>query len=267
MAKHPETPEVLALIERWQGGDRRAGDALIRQFTPWIWRYVRAHPCALEHDDAYQACCLGFLRAADKFDPAFPNLLMTYSPHTMRAALQKEESNTTDQHRGWRTQPAKTIRRAVFTVAKVWAQPPWEVVSSEAGIQAVAARADVDPEEVRHRRRLFSSHESAQALGPDQSPTHRDRHVNYRTPHDALARSEFQARLERETKDLLRTLPARERFIIQRRFLRDPPWTLQRLGDRWGLTRERARQLEAQALQRLRINVDPRLRAWLRERP
>jgi RNA polymerase primary sigma factor len=52
----------------------------------------------------------------------------------------------------------------------------------------------------------------------------------------------------------LSTLPERERMILALRFgmTGEEPMTLERIGERFGLTRERIRQLEAKALAKLR---------------
>ena len=56
--------------------------------------------------------------------------------------------------------------------------------------------------------------------------------------------------------DAMSTLHARERMIIVERKLRDDPRTLESLGTELGLSKERIRQLEAQALQKLRRRLE-----------
>ena len=57
-----------------------------------------------------------------------------------------------------------------------------------------------------------------------------------------------------ELERALRTLPERERMILALRFglAGEEPMTLERIGERFGLTRERIRQLEGKALAKLR---------------
>jgi RNA polymerase sigma factor (sigma-70 family) len=54
---------------------------------------------------------------------------------------------------------------------------------------------------------------------------------------------------------LLAQLPLRERVVLVRRYglMGDRPWTLQEIGQHLGLTRERIRQIEAAALDRLQV--------------
>ncbi|MCZ7583260.1 MAG: hypothetical protein M5R36_07955 [Deltaproteobacteria bacterium] len=51
-------------------------------------------------------------------------------------------------------------------------------------------------------------------------------------------------------------LKGKERTIYERRMLGDPPATLQELGDEFGVTRERVRQIEARILKKLRAYFD-----------
>jgi RNA polymerase primary sigma factor len=72
-----------------------------------------------------------------------------------------------------------------------------------------------------------------------------------------------QEELESEVANVVATLPPREREVLQLRYglANGNAWTLAQVGQHLGVTRERARQLENQALRRLRGN--PRLRRAL----
>jgi RNA polymerase sigma-32 factor len=85
-----------------------------------------------------------------------------------------------------------------------------------------------------------------------------------RTRHDVVAaqdegrpdvrveESEFTALLRQKLEAFARTLKGREETIFRERWLTDSPLTLQQIGDRYGVSRERARQLEKRMLTRLR---------------
>ena len=70
----------------------------------------------------------------------------------------------------------------------------------------------------------------------------------------ALADLQDQAKLQEWASQALDTLNARERYIIQKRILSEEPETLKDLGEHFGVTRERARQIERAALQKLKGN-------------
>ncbi|MDA1070424.1 MAG: sigma factor-like helix-turn-helix DNA-binding protein, partial [Proteobacteria bacterium] len=64
--------------------------------------------------------------------------------------------------------------------------------------------------------------------------------------------------LRRILMDVLQTLPARERSIIVATQVSDPPATLEQLGIRYGISRERVRQLRERGLERLRTALRKR---------
>ena len=72
-----------------------------------------------------------------------------------------------------------------------------------------------------------------------------------------LLEREQQQLLSQRVKNAVSRLNDRERQIIRERILTDQPRTLQELADRFGISRERVRQLEANALLKLRGFLEP----------
>ncbi len=67
-----------------------------------------------------------------------------------------------------------------------------------------------------------------------------------------LIDAETGGQLEVATEKALQKLDKREHFIISKRIMDDSPWTLQKLGEHFGTSRERIRQLEKRALNKLK---------------
>ncbi|MFH0959711.1 MAG: sigma-70 family RNA polymerase sigma factor, partial [Pseudomonadota bacterium] len=65
--------------------------------------------------------------------------------------------------------------------------------------------------------------------------------------------------LSEATDKALRRLDERERFIVEKRFMDDSPWTLQKLGEHFGTSRERMRQIEKRALGKLKRELSSSL--------
>lgn len=76
---------------------------------------------------------------------------------------------------------------------------------------------------------------------------------------DRLAREEFDEQLHRHLGEFGQTLKGRDLEIFQERMLNEQPLTLQEIGDRMGITRERARQLEARIKKNLRAYLEERM--------
>jgi RNA polymerase sigma-32 factor len=71
-------------------------------------------------------------------------------------------------------------------------------------------------------------------------------------PDHAAEQSEFSELLRGKLEAFARTLQGREETIFRERWLTEEPLTLQELGDRYQVSRERARQLEKRMLDRLK---------------
>jgi len=71
----------------------------------------------------------------------------------------------------------------------------------------------------------------------------------------ALIRKEENALVRLNISGALATLNEREKYIIQNRIMADDPLTLQDIGDKFNITRERARQIEKDALRKIRAAI------------
>lgn len=73
-------------------------------------------------------------------------------------------------------------------------------------------------------------------------------------PHvlENLERDELQQIFNQKLKEFGATLEGKERLIFEKRLLGDPPLTLQEIGEQYGITRERVRQVENRLIQKLK---------------
>ncbi|NDD93370.1 RNA polymerase subunit sigma-70, partial [bacterium] len=74
-----------------------------------------------------------------------------------------------------------------------------------------------------------------------------------------LAKQQWLKLLENELPFFKQELSEKELRILDERLLSDEPKTLQEIADRYGLTRERARQIEAKLLEKLRSRLKEHL--------
>jgi RNA polymerase sigma-32 factor len=70
-----------------------------------------------------------------------------------------------------------------------------------------------------------------------------------------LIRKEEMALVQHNIAGALANLSEKESFIIQNRVMAENPLTLQAIGERYHITRERARQIEKQALKKLALAI------------
>jgi RNA polymerase sigma-32 factor len=78
-----------------------------------------------------------------------------------------------------------------------------------------------------------------------------------KTQEDLLARERTRAELQSAVREAAAELDSRERFILEHRLLADPEveYSLVRIGQRFGVSRERARQLESRVKEKLRSRL------------
>jgi len=69
---------------------------------------------------------------------------------------------------------------------------------------------------------------------------------------DSLASDEIVSIVRSRLKSILPYLSEKEQFILQNRLLTDDPLTLREIGERYNITRERVRQLEARLLEKIK---------------
>ncbi|NBO37146.1 sigma-70 family RNA polymerase sigma factor [bacterium] len=73
---------------------------------------------------------------------------------------------------------------------------------------------------------------------------------------EKLAREEILSILKVQAKEIENELNDRDLFIFRNRIIAEDPITLQDVGDKFGITRERARQLEAKVLRKIRERLE-----------
>ena len=82
-----------------------------------------------------------------------------------------------------------------------------------------------------------------------------------RDPEEVTAEEEETDRTTRALHAAVAELPPREREILERRWLTEEPLTLEALGARFGISKERVRQIEERAKQRMRASIEAKLAA------
>ncbi|WP_397543860.1 sigma-70 family RNA polymerase sigma factor [Roseovarius salis] len=261
-ARRIRTPDMLSaeverdLVRAWHNhGDRRARDRLLRAFTPLAISVARRFNRGTREPDPdlVQQAHIGLMKAADRFDPERDIRFSTYAVWWVRAEVQAYARANISVVR--RPNSAKA-RAAASRIAALDAE-----ISADPGVDpgdATGRLADalgVDREKALDLR--------AQVTGTDQSlnmPTLEEggeERIALLVDPDSLDGSAPVKRLEAEALrrvlvEVLATLPDREREIIVATQVADPPATLEGLGARYGVSKERIRQLRERGFERLR---------------
>ena len=253
--------EEVELAARIKKGDKKARAHMIRANLRLVVKiaheYKRTHHNLL---DLVQEGNVGLIKAVNKFDPYRGVKLSTYSGWWIRAYILKYILNN------WRLVKIGTTqnqRKLFFNLRKQQAR------LKQAGVDPTPARIakelDVSEKEVIEMdRRLSAPDASLDApLTNDDggSRTRLDMIEDAKgiDPEAGADQAEFKELLADKLRRFGADLKGRELEIFSDRLMSDEPVTLQTLGTRWGVSRERARQLEKRMVLRLRTFLQKEL--------
>ncbi|MGO9832408.1 MAG: RNA polymerase factor sigma-32 [Myxococcaceae bacterium] len=249
--------EERELGRRYRAGDQRAGQTLVASNLRFAIKVARSYRSpGLPMSDLIQEASLGLMKGVERFDPERGIRLISFAVWWIRAQLQSYVL------RNWSLVKVGTTqaqRRVFFGLGKA-ARDAKVQGDGEAQTLALARLLQVDPAELAETRQRMASRDlSLDAPVTEGSTTPRGAGLasDGPRPDELAAENEWGAQVRRAVDRALRVLDPRERFIAERRLLRDDPPTLASLAAQFGFSRERARQLELRAQAKLRAVLSP----------
>lgn len=205
----------------------------------------RRHGLALE--DLVAEGNLGLVEAARRFDRSKGTRFSTYAAWWVRALIRRY----TIANRRIVGAPSTRAARKLLSKLRTTQRELAAELGRPPSREQVAEALDVTVEDVTSVEAALSGRDVSLAPTPDGVVI--ELASNLDTPEEATSKKEAQALNERSIHDALDRLEARERLIIEKRLLNEDRETLADIGRRLGLSRERVRQLELRAREKLRI--------------
>ncbi len=202
-------------------------------------------------NDLIQEGNVGLMKAVKRFDPDFGVRLVSFAVHWIRAEIHEFVL------KNWRivkVATTKAQRKLFFNLRKAKKSLAW---LSHAETQAVAKDLGVSPAEVTEMERRLSSRDAVFDPGPE--PKDDDRSFTpaaYLPSPDAdpavlVEKVDWHDDATTRMREALTTLDERSRHILETRWLTEDKQTLHQLADVYGVSAERIRQIESNAIKKL----------------
>jgi RNA polymerase sigma-32 factor len=209
----------------------------------------------LQQADLIQEGNIGLMKAVKRFDPSLGVRLVSFAVHWIRAEMHEFIL------RNWRIvkiATTKAQRKLFFNLRKIAKKRSW---FSDEEVADVATLLNVNASDVREMEARLSQYDEALEPCDSQdtdSPGYWQAPIHYledadRNPMQRLEVDDWEEQQNSKLKQALASLDQRSQDILQQRWLAENKSTLHDLADKYQISAERVRQLENNAMKKLRL--------------
>ncbi|MCF6211784.1 MAG: RNA polymerase sigma factor RpoH [Gammaproteobacteria bacterium] len=235
-------------------GDLNAARQLVLSHLRFVIHVARGYSgYGLPQADLIQEGNIGLMKAVKRFDPSVNVRLVSFAVHWIRAEIHEYIL------RNWRIvklATTKAQRKLFFNLRKNKKRLGW---FSHKEVEAVAKELDVPPATVLEMEKRMSAHDASfdgygdadddSDFSPSPAGYLRDTRME---PSRVLEAEDWEAYNHQRLNLVLDNLDERSRDIVQSRWLSEKKVTLHELADKYGISAERIRQLEKNAMKKMK---------------
>jgi RNA polymerase sigma-32 factor len=247
--------EFKLAVELKKNNDMEAAEKLIVSNLRFVVKIAHEYRnYGIKLTDLIQEGNIGLMHAVKKFDPYKGYRLISYAVWWIRAYMQNYiikswslvKIGTTQAQRKLFFKLSQAKKRLENLSEK---NPEFSEIAESLGVKEVEL-AEMDLR-LSHRDLSLDAF-----ISEDGESTHMDSLAYEGEDQEiSLIKKEEMALVKRNIAGALAKLNEKEKYIIKHRVMADHPETLQEIGNRYDITRERARQIEKQALNKMRLAI------------
>jgi len=252
-----EQERDLAECYRQENSDLEAARTLVMSHLRFVMHIAHSYRgYGLPQADLIQEGNIGLMKAVKRFNPEVGVRLVSFAVHWIRAEIHEYIL------RNWRivkVATTKSQRKLFFNLRSAKKRLGW---MNSAEVAKVAADLGVSEKDVMEMESRLSSHDLA-----FDAPTDADEEADIFAPSGYLEDSNFDPAIVAERDEwtqhghdnlfhALSQLDDRSQDILAKRWLTEDKATLQTLAEEYGVSAERIRQIESNALKKLQKSIN-----------
>lgn len=249
--------EEHELAERlFYEGDLEAAKKLVMSHLRFVAYIAKGYAgYGLPQADLIQEGNVGLMKAVKRFDPTVGVRLVSFAVHWIKAEIHEYVI------RNWRVVKVATTkaqRKLFFNLRKSKKRLGW---FKKEEVEAVAQELNVSTKDVLEMESRLNAQDHSFDLSVNEDEDNHFSPMHYLEDKSAnIALEVEQENTDLHTKNklysALSTLDPRSQDILSSRWLNEPKATLHDLAERYSISAERVRQLEANALKKIKSNMD-----------
>ena len=249
--------EEKELAERlFNNGDLDAAKKLVMSHLRFVAYIAKSYAgYGLPQADLIQEGNIGLMKAVKRFDPSVGVRLASFAVHWIKAEIHEYVI------RNWRlvkVATTKAQRKLFFNLRKAKKRLGW---FSQDEVETVAENLNVSTKDVLEMESRLNGQDQSFDLSDSDDDESSFAPVQYLEDKSAdvavsVESENSQLHLKNKLYSALSLLDERSQDIVSSRWLNEPKATLQDLASRYNVSAERIRQLEANAINKLKSNIN-----------